>query len=93
MSTFNSMLMQRINFHHRTVARGQPGAFHRHKGGRFKPAFPLLLEELSGGFTEVRKHHFAVVAEGEAEHEVLHLVKVLWLDGRKLIQQKTGIPV
>jgi hypothetical protein len=53
----------------------------------------LLLEELSGGFTEVRKHHFAVVAEGEAEHEVLHFVKVLWLDGRKLIQQKTGVPL
>ena len=58
-----------------------------------KHRIDLLLEELSGGFTEVRKHHTAVVAEGEAEHEVLHLVKVLWLDGRKLIQQKTGIPL
>jgi len=58
-----------------------------------KHRIDLLLEELSGGFTEVRKHHSSVVAEGEAEHQVLHFVKVLWLDGRKLIQQKTGIPL
>ena len=58
-----------------------------------KHRIDLLLEELSGGFTEVGKHHFAVVAEGEAEREVLRFVKVLWLDGRKLIQQKTGIPL
>ena len=59
---------------------------------RLRRGTDRLLEEFAGVFAEVRQHHFTVVAEGEAQHEVLHLVKLLWLDRRKLIQQKAGVP-